>query len=131
MHHTTLRAAAVAAAISTALVLPVASQAAASKQAEHYQLTTIITQQYQAGEVDGTLSMTVYPSGIVQGFYRPLDGNFRTVTGGVDGRNIWLDIGMNRQLHLIGTFDRGVLSTVAQIPGPDTVHFDAVQAKRT
>jgi hypothetical protein len=84
--------------------------------------------QYEAGEYDGTLALTVYPNGIVQGNYRPQDGNIRTVTGGLDGRNIWFDIGPSGRFRIIGTFENGVLKGVVQKPGPDTVTFDGVPA---
>ena len=85
---------AAAAGIVAMLVLPLAANAMTPAAApQHYNLETRIFSDYGAGEFDGTLSLTVYPSGIVQGNYHPLDGGFRQVTGGLNGRNIWLDVG--------------------------------------
>jgi hypothetical protein len=118
------------AAILAALVLPLPTLAAttATAPSHRYQLETRMVSQYEAGEFDGTLALTVYPNGIVQGQYRPLDGNFRTVTGGLDGRNIWFDIGPSGRFRIIGTFENGILKGVVQKPGPDTVTFDGVPA---
>jgi hypothetical protein len=124
---TNIRTAAAAAALLAAFTLPLAAQAASttSGSPQHYALQTRIVDRYHAGEFDGALTMTIYPSGIVQGTYRPADGGFRTVTGGIEGTAIWLDIGMNHPLHLTGTFKDGVLRAVAQIPGPDVYTFES------
>jgi hypothetical protein len=115
--------------ILASVAFPLSARAAATTSADpqHYRLETVITQRYHAGEIDGTLTMTIYPSGIVQGQYRADDGNVRNVTGGLDGERIWLDIGSNGNFRLSGTFKNGVLETVAQIPGSDTTTFDSVQ----
>jgi hypothetical protein len=61
-----------------------------------------------AGESDGTLRVRISPDGIVQGYYRPVDsGAFREVTGGVNGDQIWLDIGDNGTIHIEGTYQNG------------------------
>ena len=126
----TIRTAAAAAGVIAALALPLSSQAATTVSAppQHYQFQTRMSDRLHAGEYDGQLTLTVYPNGIVQGSYRPSEGGIRTVTGGLDGKNIWLDIGMDRPLHLTGTFTNGVLVTVAQIPGPDTYTFESVDS---
>ena len=122
--------AAAAAGIIAAMALPLPSVAAttATASSHRYQLQTRIVSQYEAGEVDGILLLTVSPDGIVQGNYRPQDGNFRTVSGGLDGRKIWLDIGSFGRFRVIGTFEHGILKGVVQKPGPDTVTFDATPA---
>jgi hypothetical protein len=127
-----LRTAAAAAVLVAALAAPAASLAAttSSTPPQHFDLQTRMVDTYRAGEFDGTLALTIYPSGIVQGTYRPTDGGFRTVTGGLDGRNIWLEIGMNGRVRVIGTFEHGVLHSVVQIPGPNTVTFDATPNAR-
>jgi hypothetical protein len=124
-----LRTAAVTASIFAACAVPLAASAATITNAAplHYQLQSRFFDRYGAGEYQGLLSLTIYPSGIVQGLYRPSDGGFRTVTGGIDGKNIWLDIGMTRPLHLTGTFSGGTLDTTAAIPSSDTYSFQAVQ----
>jgi len=128
----TFTTAALAAAIIATLTLPVPSAATTTTNAlpQRYELETRMVPKFGAGEYDGTLTLTIYPDGIVQGNYRPLDGDFRPVTGGIDGRNIWLDIGQRGRLRLIGTFEHGVLNSVVQTPGPDTLTFDAVPIKR-
>ena len=129
----TIRTAAAAAALLGALALPLAAQAASTTTApaQHYQLQTRRFDRLHAGEYDGQLALTVYPNGIVQGTYRPSDGSFDTVTGGLNGKTIWLDIGMAHPLHLTGTFTNGVLATTVNIPGPDSYTFESVEtAKR-
>jgi hypothetical protein len=124
---TTIRNAAACVGLLAALALPVAAPAATttSAQPQHYTLQTRLAGQYDVGEYDATLSITISPDGIVQGWYRPTDGGFRTVTGGLQGKNIWLDIGGIHPLHLTGTFEHGVLKTVAAIPGPDVYELDS------
>lgn len=128
---TSIRAAAAAAGLLAALALPVASRAATTSSAppQSYTLHTQLSDRFHAGAFVGTLVMTIYPSGIVQGTYRPDDGGYRTVTGGVSGDQIWLDIGMERPLHVTGTFKNGVLQTVAQIPGLNTYTFESANVK--
>jgi hypothetical protein len=129
---TTLRTAAATAGILTAFALPLAARAATttSTQPQRYTLHTQLTDQYHAGAYEGTLALTIYPDGIVQGTYRPSDGRITSVTGGLTGKNIWLDIGPAGRLHLNGTFENGVLKTVAAIPGPDTYELDSVAVTR-
>jgi hypothetical protein len=127
---TTIRQAIMTAALGAALALPLAAQAATTTNAgpQSCTLESHLAEQYHAGEYDGTLNLTVYPNGIVQGSYRPSDGGVRTVTGGISGSQIWLEIGMEHPLRLTGTFKGGVLQTVANIPGPDIYTFDATVA---
>jgi hypothetical protein len=124
------RAATTAALLAAALALPLASQAATTTAAppQTYTLQTHLTQQYHAGEYAGTMNLTVYPNGIVQGNYRPSDGGTRIVTGGITGTNIWLDIGLDHSLHLSGTFKNGVLQAVADIPSEDPYTMNAAVA---
>jgi hypothetical protein len=109
------------------LAAPAATEAPGANTAPaQYTLPTRLVDRYGVGEYDGTLSLTVYPSGIVQGYYRPDDGGYRTVTGGVDGKTIWLDIGSGfRPLHVSGTFQNGKLRTVAALPGADIYTFES------
>jgi hypothetical protein len=124
---TMIRKATTAAVLVATLALPLASQAASTTGAspQKYTLETRLTDRYHAGEYDGTLNLAVYPSGIVQGTFRPSDGGVRTVTGGMSGTDIWLDIGWQHPLRLTGTLKDGVLQAVANIPGPDTYTFEA------
>jgi hypothetical protein len=127
-----IRAAATA-MLPSAFAVPVASQAASTTSAppQHFQFQTRLYDQLHAGEYQGQLALTIYPSGIVQGNYRPYDGGFRTVTGGLDGKRIWLDLGVDHPLHLTGTFSNGVLETTANVPGPERFTFESVQPEPT
>ena len=74
----------------------------------------------------GTMRLTFYPSGIVQGTYLPLDGNPFQVTGGVetDGA-LWLDLG--------GTTVRGRIDRSGSIVGDSwgTTPFSNLTFKAT
>ena len=123
----TNRSIATAAAIIATLALPLPSLATTTTSAppQQYNFETRIVPQYGAGEYDGTMRLTVYADGIVQGTYLPSDGNIRTVTGGLNGRKLWLDIGQNGRLRVTGTFEHGVINAVVQKPGPDITTFEA------
>ncbi len=131
---TTIRNAAAAASLLAALALPLTAQAATTTtaQPQHYTLQTRTFDEYHAGENDGSLALTVYPNGIIQGTYRDLDsGGFKQVTGGLGrGDRVWLDVGNGvNPVHLTGTFRNGKLeTTVADVPGPDRVMFESVPA---
>lgn len=124
----TIRIAVATAGILATAALPLASPAATTTSAvpRHYTLQTQLIESHHAGAYEGTLALTIYPSGIVQGTYRPADGGFTSVTGGLSGKDIWLDLGLRGRLHVTGTFENGVLRTVAAIPGPDVYEFDSV-----
>jgi hypothetical protein len=130
---TTIRNAAATAGLLAALALPLTAQAATTTTTEpqRYTLQTRYFDQYHAGEYDGSLALTIYPGGIVQGTYRLDGGSFRTVTGGLDaGNRIWLDIGDGAfPLHLSGTFRDGALETVASTPGPDRFTLESITPK--
>ncbi|MEA2689183.1 MAG: hypothetical protein QOD51_1790 [Candidatus Eremiobacteraeota bacterium] len=128
----TIRTAVAAAGILATAALPLASQAASTTNAapQRYTLQTQLTDSHHVGAYEGTLALTIYPSGIVQGTYRPADGGYSSVTGGLTGKDIWLDLGQRGRLHLTGTFENGVLKTVAAIPGPDVYEFDSVAVTR-
>jgi hypothetical protein len=128
-----IRTAAATAGILAAFALPVASSAATTTNAapQHYDVQTQITDRYHPGAYEGRLVLTIYPSGIVQGTYRPADGGFSDVTGGITGKEIWLDIGSMGRLHFTGTFENGVLKTVAAIAGPDVYELNSVSVKQS
>ncbi len=70
--------------------------------------TALVPQPYGAGEYAGVLNLTIAQNGIVSGYYRPEDvGQFTSVTGGLDGDHIWLDLGRDGLGHLEGTFSNG------------------------
>jgi hypothetical protein len=63
------------------------------------------------GPWTGTLQLTFNPDGIISGYYRPADNqNFVTVTGGHNGKDIWLDIGQSGRLHVNGTLQNGTIT---------------------
>jgi hypothetical protein len=126
---TMIKRATTAAALLAALALPIASQAATTTSAgpQQYVFQTRTTQSFHAGEFDGTLRLTIYPSGIATGWFRPEDGGaVRDVSGGVSGTQIWLDIGgAMHSVHLTGTFKNGVIDATENVPGPDLYTFHA------
>ena len=128
-----LRAAAVAAGLA-ALAAPGVATAATSNTSQapvRFAMQTQFLDTYRPGAVEGRLNLTVYPNGIVNGFYVPDGGRVEDVVGGVDGQNIWLDLGGTmRSLHLNGTLKNGVLRATAAIPGPDTYVFESTTSVR-
>jgi hypothetical protein len=125
------KALAVTAALALAGVLPVAAsaetQAAPPTLPHAYYLNVVSSQEFNAGEYDGTMRLTVNPDGIINGTYQSTDqGGPKNVTGGLESNGrVWLDIG---RTHLVGTFVNGVLHTTSATPYPDTLHVDAVVA---
>jgi hypothetical protein len=126
-----LKTLAVTAAIAISGAIPVAAsaetQAAPPALPQAYYLNVVSSQEFNAGEYDGTMRLTVNPDGIINGTYQSTDqGGPKNVTGGLapNGR-VWLDIG---RMHLVGTFVNGVLHTTSDTPYPDTLHVDAVVA---
>jgi len=102
------------AAIGAMLLAPLGAQAASAER--NYQLNTrIILQRPQAGEFDGTMQLRVTSDGIVSGYYRPDNGRFIAVTGGVSDTTFWLDIGSlgPDALHFTGTFNDGHIDAAA------------------
>lgn len=125
---TMIRNAAATAGLLAALALPAASFAATTTTAEplRYTLQTQVVDRYHPGAYDGVLALTIYPSGIVQGTYRSDDGRVTDATGGLTGKNIWLEIGSFGRVQFNGTFENGVLKTVAAIAGPNVYELDSV-----
>jgi hypothetical protein len=114
-----------------------AAFAATSQQGGAAQTFTFPTRYYDTarpGDIDGRLNITVYPSGIVNGFYLSSDsGRPVDVVGGVNGKTIWLNIGgadRVNPLHLTGTFENGVLNATVSKLGPGTHIFQSTDAKR-
>ena len=73
----------------------------------HLVYNTRLIPQYNAGEYDGQLRLTINAEGIVSGTYLPSDGGRKTVSGGVKGDDIWLDIGFRGNWHVTGTIRNG------------------------
>ncbi|SRR5579884_903519 len=124
--------AAATAGLLAGLAGPAAAMPMQSSAPQHYVWNTAIRNDHRAGEVDGVLNITVSPDGIVQGTYRDADtGRSEIVAGGDENGQIWFDIGAAQRLHVVGTLQNGVLRTVVQAPGPDTITFDSVSPFRS
>lgn len=98
---------AIAAAASLALLMPASVSAMTAPQT--YTLQTRLYDRDNAGEIDGKLRLRIARDGIVQGTYLTDQGEFISVTGGRDGKTIWLDFGLHGRLHMEGTFENGKL----------------------
>jgi hypothetical protein len=88
-----LRAALAAVTLGAMLVAPTGARAAANVHT--YSLRTHIAELSPGvGSWDGSLQLNVSDDGIVNGYYRPNDGPFVPVTGGVETNGqFWLEIG--------------------------------------
>jgi hypothetical protein len=91
--------------------VPVISHAATA-QATHVNYETSLSSIYGLPSPwTGTLQLTINPSGIIQGYYRPADNAaFIPVTGGQNGDQVWLDIGSSGRLHVNGVLKNGVIT---------------------
>jgi hypothetical protein len=99
--------------------------AMADDQDVRYEMQTRLAGVAQPGEVDGTLKITIFASGIVRGqYFEGSETGAHDVTGGVKGDNIWLHIAALNSaddLQLTGTFKNGVLDmTTALSEAGDT-----------
>jgi hypothetical protein len=97
--------------------------------AGHYQLNVREVVENHAGELDGVLSMTIYPDGTIQGTFRFLDdGSIQDVVGGLqsDGK-LWLDLGAATPHgeYIYGTFRNGVISATVNRHGVNLVTFES------
>ena len=73
----------------------------------HLNLDTKLIPPLGAGNYEGTLQLTVSKNGIVNGYYRPNGESFNSVVGGLNGDEIWLDIGYNGGMHISGRLQGG------------------------
>jgi hypothetical protein len=72
----------------------------------------------------GTLTLTFYPSKIIQGTYRPDYGSFTPVTGGIsDDGQLRLDFGVSGRIHFTGHFSKHGISGVAQSWTPSMTYW--------
>jgi len=62
-----------------------------------------------AGAYVGEMRLSIARDGTVTGVYRPIDGSFTDVTGGVDGTSIHLDIQGAGRVHITGSYRGGVI----------------------
>ncbi len=78
------------------------------------------------GAYEGILNLRISPDGIVQGRYRALDdAREQTVTGGLKGTQLWLEIGDAGGFHIDGTFTGGKIDGYTQLPGIRAYEFKA------
>ncbi len=128
---TSFKSAAATAGLLAALSLPLGAQAMQAGAPQHYAFATAIVDDHHAGEIDGVLDLTISAGGIVQGSYRDADsGRIEPVAGGMQGYDIWFDVGSRGRLHVVGTLRDGVLRTVVQAPGPDTVTLNSLRSAK-
>jgi hypothetical protein len=65
------------------------------------------------GSQFGTLQLTIYPDGVVQGYYLPQSsGSYTALTGGRGGDRLWFDVN-GGSLHFTGTLKDRVISGTA------------------
>jgi hypothetical protein len=77
---------------------------------QKFDTTLVALDRSTAGAYEGTLDLTISADGLVQGWFRDDERSvLQTVTGGVDGDEIWLDIGARHDLHVTGTYRNGVI----------------------
>jgi hypothetical protein len=88
-------AAALALAICGPLPAAAETSAAPALPAGTYFYDTYFTPElFGAGSYEGVLRITVAADGTISGLFRDVDaGGFRTVTGGENGADLWLDLG--------------------------------------
>ncbi|MHB1552132.1 MAG: hypothetical protein ACYDEU_10580 [Vulcanimicrobiaceae bacterium] len=62
----------------------------------------------------GRLNLRIANDGIINGFYRwEGSGNVLSVTGGLNGKHIWLDIGDQGRIQVVGLFENGSIVGMA------------------
>jgi hypothetical protein len=77
---------------------------------QKFETSLVAVDRPTGGAFEGTLNLTISADGIVSGWFRD-DGrsSLRTVTGGVEGDQIWLEIGSRQAFHIDGTYRNGVI----------------------
>jgi hypothetical protein len=103
-----IRTLAAAAALALGAVAPAVAATTLPPLPAHVTFGTELTPAYfGAGAYVGTLNLNIGKDGAISGYYRPSDsGMFRTVTGGLSGDQIWLDLGYGGP-HITGTLRDG------------------------
>jgi hypothetical protein len=72
------------------------------------------------GAYEGTLTLTIAHDGIVNGYYRAVDSpRLSYVTGGLDGKHLWLDLGQSGLSHIDGTYDGHIIAGGTYLEGQD------------
>jgi hypothetical protein len=87
----------IASALAAFLLAPTASDA--NPNTTTYKLvTSVFERQPGTDEHDGTMQLTVAADGTITGYYRPRNGRFVLVNGGVDAQgSLWLEIGVSAE----------------------------------
>lgn len=115
--------------LSAATIIPLAANAESAVRT--YAIATrIVEQAPSVGEFAGSLSLRVSADGIVSGYYRPEgNGRFISVTGGVSGTRLWLEIGAfaARPTRFSGTFSQGKIEAYSNTPFLDDGRFTGLE----
>jgi len=91
--------------------------------------TRLISNDHPAGEVDGTLDVTIGKDGTIVGFYRPVDSAaFYDVVGGVEGRHVYLSIHWDGLDHVTGSY-RGEQIVAYTFTNGEIYRFTATPAR--
>lgn len=104
--------------LALALALAPLSVSAAARPTQTYDLVTHETDAISPGEIEGRLHISISPDGIVYGTFIDSQGRIQSVSGGLEGTKIWLQIGQNI-IHnsFTGTLIDGVLTAKAPVTG--------------
>jgi hypothetical protein len=87
-----MRAGFAAAAVALAAAIGPAPVPAATATPATLDLQTRQYDPMQAGEYDGRLRLRIGAGGTVSGWFMNTEGAITTVTGGIDGTTIWIDL---------------------------------------
>jgi hypothetical protein len=104
----------------------------AAPQAFHYE--TSLTSLYGvSGPITGVLDLKISDGGIVSGYYHPsYNIAFIPVTGGREGKQIWLNIGLEDRISVLGTVDGDNIAGVARMASdPSPFDFKAKLTTQT
>lgn len=102
-----MKNAAALAAILLTTAVPANAVTTAPTPTAHRYATTMTGLYGNYGPLSGSLTLRIYNDGIVQGTYATYDGpQFIPVTGGLNGNNIWFDIGMQGRIHVDARIQR-------------------------
>lgn len=104
----------------------------AAPQAFHYE--TSLTPLYGSSiPYSGVLDLSISDGGIVSGYYHPsYNIAYIPVTGGRDGNRIWLNIGFQDRISVLGTIEGNrITGTATMAPDSSPYNFSATLAANT
>ena len=105
--------------------------ASATQMATSQTYSTTLASPYYPGAFEGTLTLNTAADGSINGFYRPADtGRIGEVTGGTDGKTIWLDLPTLGRIHIDGKVDGPQITGSTLIYGR-SYNFTATPSKAT